>query len=515
MVPRIVLTRSGLISLNTARPINTVQPRTAVNNVGHMKNINNHAYLTARRPFNKITAANNINFIKKVNTIKETRVNIARPKAVLSAVKGNKENTVKALACWVWIPKYKVLDHVSRNNGASMSFKIFDYIDAQGKSKHMIGNRSYLTYYEEIDRGFVAFGGNSKGGKITRKDFKLTNESHVLVKVPRKDNMYSVALKNVVSQGGLTCLFAKATQDESNLWHRRLGHGHESVLKMKGIKREFSVARTPQQNGVAKRKNRTLIEAARTMLADSKLPTTFWAEAVNTACYVQNRVLVIKPHNKTPYEFFLGRKPALSFMRPFGCPITILNTIDHLGKFNGKADEGFFVGYFTNSKAFRVFNSRTRIVKENLHLVAARNQSNSSAGTKACDNAGKARVETIPGKDYILLPLWTQDSPFSSSLKDSPDTGFKPSEEEEKKDTEDPWNENSEVPSIEELRVNQKKDASVYSTNTINTVSPTLNTAGIEDNAVNENIVYGCDDDLNMPELEEIVYSDDDEDVGA
>nr|GEU81688.1 ribonuclease H-like domain-containing protein [Tanacetum cinerariifolium] len=97
------------------------------------------------------------------------------------------------------------------------------------------------------------------------------------------------------------------------------------------IRREFSVARTLQQNGVAERKNKTLIEAARTMLADSKLPTTFWAEAVNTACYIQNRVLVVKPHNKTPYELFLGRKPALSFMRPFGCPVTILNTLDYLG----------------------------------------------------------------------------------------------------------------------------------------------------------------------------------------
>ncbi|GKB75888.1 ribonuclease H-like domain-containing protein, partial [Tanacetum coccineum] len=100
--------------------------------------------------------------------------------------------------------------------------------------------------------------------------------------------------------------------------------------KMKGIKREFSVARTPQQNEVAIRKNRTLIEAARIMLADSKLPTTFWAEAVNTACYVQNRVLVIKPHNKTPYELLHGRTPCLSFMRPFGCPVIILNTLDHL-----------------------------------------------------------------------------------------------------------------------------------------------------------------------------------------
>ncbi|GKF84383.1 retrovirus-related pol polyprotein from transposon TNT 1-94 [Tanacetum coccineum] len=156
------------------------------------------------------------------------------------------------------------------------------------------------------------------------------------------------------------------------------------------------------------------------MLADSKLPTTFWAEAVNTACYVQNRVLVIKPHNKTPYELFLGRKLALGFMRPFRSPVIILNTIDHLGKFNGKADEGFCVRYSNNSKAFRVFNSRTRIVKENLHIqfsentpnIAKRNQSNGNAGTKACDDAGKSRTETIPGKDYILLPLWTTDIPF-------------------------------------------------------------------------------------------------------
>ncbi|GJS77227.1 putative ribonuclease H-like domain-containing protein [Tanacetum coccineum] len=142
------------------------------------------------------------------------------------------------------------------------------------------------------------------------------------------------------------------------------------------------------------------------------------AEAVNTACYVQNMVLVTKPHNKTPYELFLGRKPALGFMRPFGCPITILNIIDHLGKFDGKADAGFFVGYSINSKAFRVFNRRTRIVEENL----------------AC----KARIETVPGKDYILLPLWTTDPPFSQSSKSSPDAGFKPSGDDEKKVTKEP-----------------------------------------------------------------------------
>ncbi|GJU68324.1 putative ribonuclease H-like domain-containing protein [Tanacetum coccineum] len=219
-------------------------------------------------------------------------------------------------------------------------------------------------------------------------------------------------------------------------------------------------------------------------------------------------------------------------MRPFGCPVTILNTIDHLGKFDGKADEGFFVGYSTNSKAFRVFNSRTRIVEENLHVQFSKNtyniagsvpnwlfdidaltnsmnykpvvvgkQSNGNAGTKACDDAGKARVETVLGKDYILLPLWTQDPPFSSSPKNSTDARFKPSREEEKKDAKDLGNESgnpperkdNEVPSIEEPRINQEKDASVNSTNNINTVSPTVNAASIYDiMACDENISPGC-----------------------
>ncbi|GKC96143.1 retrovirus-related pol polyprotein from transposon TNT 1-94 [Tanacetum coccineum] len=118
----------------------------------------------------------------------------------------------------------------------------------------------------------------------------------------------------------------------------------DDFCREKGIKREYSVANTPQQIGMAERRNTTLIEAVRIMLADSKLPTIFWVEPVSTACYVQNRVLVVKPHNKTPYELFRGFKPALSFMRPFGCHVTIFNTLDSLGKFDGKSDEGFFVG---------------------------------------------------------------------------------------------------------------------------------------------------------------------------
>ncbi|GJR21587.1 hypothetical protein Tco_0970114 [Tanacetum coccineum] len=150
MVPRTVLTRSGPISVNAVRPVNTVQSRTAVNNAGPMKNVINNAYSTTRRPFNKITAANNSNFTKKVNTVKGTRVNTARLKAVLSTVKENKGNDANASACWVWRPKHKVLDHVSKNNGASMSFKIFDYINAQGRSKH-IQETNPSTDYEDIE----------------------------------------------------------------------------------------------------------------------------------------------------------------------------------------------------------------------------------------------------------------------------------------------------------------------------------------------------------------------------
>nr|GEW96911.1 putative ribonuclease H-like domain-containing protein [Tanacetum cinerariifolium] len=136
----------------------------------------------------------------------------------------------------------------------------------------------------------------------------------------------------------------------------------------KGIKREFSNARTPQQNGVAERRNGTLIEAPRTMLADAKLPVTFWTEAVNTACYVQNRVLVNKSQNKTSYELFNGRTPTIGFLKPFGCHVMILNTLDSLVKFEAKEDEGCFIGYFMSSKAFRVFNKRTKRVEENLHV---------------------------------------------------------------------------------------------------------------------------------------------------
>nr|GEW51873.1 putative ribonuclease H-like domain-containing protein [Tanacetum cinerariifolium] len=210
---------------------------------------------------------------------------------------------------------------------------------------------------------------------------------------------------------------------------------------LKGIKREFSVPRTPQQNDIAERKNRTLIEAAKTLLTDSLLPILFWAESVNTTCYVQNRVLMTKTHNKTPYELLHGRLPSIGFMRPFGCPVTNLNTLDHLGKFQRKVDEGFLVGYSMCSKAFRVFNSRTRIVQETLHVnfmtkkpnvagsgpawlfdinsltrtinyhpVIAENQTNSHASLQDTEKAEEGVTHI-----YVLFPVLSNDSTNSQN----------------------------------------------------------------------------------------------------
>nr|GEW93823.1 ribonuclease H-like domain-containing protein [Tanacetum cinerariifolium] len=134
------------------------------------------------------------------------------------------------------------------------------------------------------------------------------------------------------------------TKSECNRPNPKDNRDLDELCGMKEIKREYSNARTPQQNGAAKRKNRILIEASKTMLADSLLPITFWAEVVNTACYVLNRALVTKHPNKTPYILLNDRSPRLDFIRLFGCPVTILNTLDPLDKFEGKANEGFLVG---------------------------------------------------------------------------------------------------------------------------------------------------------------------------
>nr|GEW79535.1 hypothetical protein [Tanacetum cinerariifolium] len=527
------------------------------------------------------------------------------------------------------------------------------FIDS-GCSRHMIGNMSYLSDFEELNGGYVTFGRNPKSGNISRKGkiktgkfdfddvyfvnelkFNLFSVSQI---VPRENNMYNVNLKNIVSSGDLTCLFAKATLDESNLWHRRPGHinfktmnklvkdnlvrglptkvfendntcvackkgkqhrascktkavscvdqplyrlhmdlfrptffkslnkksycivvtndyswftwvfflatkdetspilktfitGLENQLslkvkvirsdnetkfknndinqfcRMKGIKMEFSIPRNPQQNGIVERKNRTLIEATRTMLADSLVPIPFWAEAVNTACYVKKRGLLTKPHNKTPYELLHGRTPSIGFMRPFSCPVTILNTLDSLGKFDRKVNEGFLVGYSVSSKAFRVFNSRTRIVQETLHVnflenkpnvagsgpawlfdidtltktmnyqpVTAGNQSNPSAGFQDKFDVEKAREEIDQQYVLFLFGLLHDEKTKREAKGKSP------------------------VESLTGYRT-LSAEFEDFSNNSIN-----------EDNTVDTSKLF---DDPNILELEDITYSNDEDDAGA
>ncbi|GJW47959.1 ribonuclease H-like domain-containing protein [Tanacetum coccineum] len=577
-------------------------------------------------------AAKTNNLNEKVKTARVNNETTAGPKAVVSAAVGNEENAVKSSACWIWRPTGNVIDHTSKDSGSYM-FKKFDYGNPQytlqdqgifdnGCSRDITGNKSFLTNYQEIDGGFVAFGGSPKGGKITGKckirtgklnfedvylvkelkfnlfsisqmcdkknsvlfteteclvlspDFKLLDESQVLLKVPRQNNMYSFDLKNVVPSGGLTCLFVKVIIDESNLWHRRLGHINFKTMNkllrgnlVRGLPSKLfekdhtcvSCQKGKQHKASCKTKLMSSISQPLQML-HMDLFELISVRSINHRIYClvvtddYSRVLVIKPHNKTPYELLHGRPPSISFMRPFGCPVTILNTLDPLGKFDEKADEGFFVGYSINSKAFRVFNTRTRKVEENLHITFLENKPNVAgsgpnwlfdidlltnsmnyepvtAGNQTNKNAGiKDNVDAVPTQQYILLPL-LYDSPQSSKDAVADDAGKKTNEEpanegerngQEKEggasNKENDQNVQDFRAELDNLLV-QQKEGYANSTNRDSTVSPSVSTAG--------QIFTNADDlptDPLMPDLEDTadllntgIFSGayDDEDVGA
>nr|GFA69390.1 putative ribonuclease H-like domain-containing protein [Tanacetum cinerariifolium] len=547
-IPQAILTKSGKLKtagtpVNTFRQVNTTDSKPIMNYSRPISNAFKRGYSQAIRPFNKYSAYKKTIFNKKVNA-------------------------VMASTCWVWKAKH---------SSASNTFKKHSYIDARGNpqqkeykekgvidngfSRHMIGNKCYLTDYKDCDGGFVSFGDGkgriSRKGKIKTGTFnfndvyfckELKRLGHINYKTMKKlergnlvrglpskifDNNHacvacqkgkqhkafykaklvssiskplhmlhmdlfghthvkslmkkSYCLVNTDDISRFSWVFFLATKDETSGILKTFIIGIENQLEckvkvikydngtefknsvmnqfcdMKRIKREFSIGRTPQQNGVAEKKNRTLIEDARTMLVDSKLPTTFWAEAINIACYVLNRALVIKPYNKTPYEIIRERPPIIDFMKPFGCPVTILNTKDYLSKFDEKADEGFFVGYSVVSKAMRVFNKRTRIVEETLNIrflqntpnvkgnepdwlfdinsltlsmnyvpVVAGFQTNGIAGTKGNIVAGQAEKKKEPEQEYILIPICTTDSLISQGLKNSAvDAGKKATEVDE------------------------------------------------------------------------------------
>nr|GEU79109.1 putative ribonuclease H-like domain-containing protein [Tanacetum cinerariifolium] len=295
-----ILTKPKLVPINAARPVTAVVPKPHVTRPRQAKTVVTKPHSPPRRHIDRSPSSKASNFSPKVTAAKAPMVN---------AVKGIQEK-------WKWKPKCPILDHGNPQH----ALKDKGVIDSRC-SRHMTGNMSCLSDFKAINGGYVAFGGNPKGGKISRKG--IENQLSLKVKIIRSDNRTEFK-NNDLNQFG----------------------------EMKGIKREFIVPRTPQQNGIAERKNKTLIEATRTMLADSLLSIPFWTEAVNTA-----------------YS---------------------------LGKFDGKVDEGFLVGYFVSSKAFRVFNSRTRIVQETLHINFLENKHNV---------AEKAREENV--QQYVLFPVWS------------------------------------------------------------------------------------------------------------
>ncbi|GJR78299.1 putative ribonuclease H-like domain-containing protein [Tanacetum coccineum] len=520
-----------------------------------------------KTPFQKSTAP-------KPN-FSNQEVSTGKVKSV-SAIEGKRETAVKASAgCnwrtkrynWYKNSKYNSGSYTRRtiNDGPQRALKNKGIVDS-GCSRHMIGNKAYLAEYEDYNGGPVAFGGSKghitdkgkiKTGKLDFEDvcyvkelqqfnlfsvsqicdkknkvlfidteclvlspeFKLPDENQVLLRVPRQYNMYSINLDNIVPSEGLTCLLAKASIDESNKWHRRLGHVNFKTLNklVKGnlvrglLSKTFqndqtcvacqkgkqhkasckakvvsSISQPLQllhmdlfgptavrsinrksyclQNGVAERKNRTLIEAARTMLADSLLPNTFWAEAVNTACYVLNRVLVTKPQYKTPYELITGKQPIISYIRPFGCHVTILNTIDHLGKFEEMADEGFLVGYSLSSKAFRPVS-----VENRTNHSTGPKEVNHGACTEVKSDAGSLNEEEEDSQEYYM-PEEKEDQPFIEELERLQ------TQEKEANDTAEAFKQ-SLAQSDKDLLI-QRVAVRTNSTNTVSTVTPLVSSGG-------------------------------------
>src|SRR4051812_39401699 len=199
-----------------------------------------------------------------------------------------------------------------------------------GCSRHMTGDISLFVEFQAKKKGYVTYGDNNRGA--------------------------------ILGKGSVVAIRSDHGGEFEN-------HFFENYCDKHGIEHNFSAPRTPQQNGVVERKNRVLEELARTMLNESNLPKYFWADAISTACYVLNRIIIRPILNKTPYELLKGRKPNVSHLHVFGCKCFVLNNgKDNLGKFDAKADEGIFLGYSQSSKAYRVYNKRLLIVEESVHV---------------------------------------------------------------------------------------------------------------------------------------------------
>nr|GEV61845.1 putative ribonuclease H-like domain-containing protein [Tanacetum cinerariifolium] len=347
---------------------------------------------------------------------------------------------------------------------------------------------------------------------VLSPDFKLPNENQVLLKIPRQHNMYSFNLKNIDPSGDLACLFVKASIDESNKWHRRLGHvnfknlnklvkenlvrglpfkifenNHKCVSCQKGKKHKASckvktgsrgsivMPELHNKNGVAERKNKTLIEAVRTM------------------------ILVTKPQNKIPYELLTGKKPMISYLRPFGYHVTILNIIDQLGKFDEKSDSGFLVGYSLNKKALRVYNLETKRVGENLHVNFLENKPNVTRN----GHAWMFDLDYLTtSMNYEPVLIENQANKSAGSKKANNNVGTQANDDQ-----------GDNIEKNTSFKTCEKPNASTSNTNLINTASIPLSTIGPL-RAFNDGELsyanpskYALLDDPSMHHLEDIYAS--------
>nr|GEY97627.1 integrase, catalytic region, zinc finger, CCHC-type, peptidase aspartic, catalytic [Tanacetum cinerariifolium] len=293
-----------------------------------------------------------------------------------------------------------------------------------GCSKHMTGNLKLLINFVEKFLGTVKFGNDQiapshgygdlvQGAIMIKRVYYVEGINHNLFFVgqfcnadlkvafrkstcfirdlkendlltgSRGTNLYSITLQDTNCPNPI-CLMAKATSSQAWLVQRGLQAQVSVVRTDKGteflnqtlhayfaaewILYQTSITRTPEQNGIVERRNRTLVEAARTMLSAAKVPLFFWAEAIATACFTQNRSLVIPRHEKTPYHIINDWKPSVKFFYIFGSICYIVRDGENLNKMKEKGDECIFVGYSNKSRAYRVFNKRTRVIMESIHV---------------------------------------------------------------------------------------------------------------------------------------------------
>ncbi|GJY88049.1 retrovirus-related pol polyprotein from transposon TNT 1-94 [Tanacetum coccineum] len=289
----------------------------------------------------------------------------------------------------------------------------------------------------------------------TQETIYNQNDEVVLI-APRKRDVYVIDMSSF-NKDSNACFFTKASPSINWLWHKRLSHlnfkninnlaKHNLVSGLPPLKKsnaadcimsfikkmeklnEVRVKELRSDNGTEFRNhkleelcdervylrtsllyvplnkmvllNRTLIEAAKTMLNSAKLPKQFWGEAVNTACYTQNRSIIVKRHGKTSYDVFRGRSPDISYFHVFGCPVHIHNHRDHLGKFDEKADDGFFLGYSPVAKAFRVFNIRRQEMEETVHVTFSEDDEAISQSSTEGDAINFNENRSFPDDEFL------------------------------------------------------------------------------------------------------------------